>query len=221
MKRLSILAAALALATSADAAVISFSFSNPLTTTEINQSGNLGLFNSTLGTLTGASITVNGAAVFNFSGQNVAAQQQNANITSFTDLIFTTTLAPLQSFINDTLSLSHSSGIQNYAVGQTRVFGPFNESGSNTDNLAAILGSLQAAGGGTFGLGCQSLSGLTIAGGGGNINTTQATQAGCGAQISYTYNVTPLQTTVPEPGTLALVSLAMAGIGFGSRRRKG
>ena len=45
----------------ANAAVMSDSFSNVEQTTEINQTGALGLFDSTLGTLTGVSLILNGS----------------------------------------------------------------------------------------------------------------------------------------------------------------
>ena len=45
---------------SANAATVTYSFTNPLSTTEINQAMPLSLFDSNLGTLTGASLTVTG-----------------------------------------------------------------------------------------------------------------------------------------------------------------
>lgn len=56
MKKSIIALAALFAAAGAQANTISYNFSNPVSTTEITQTGTLGLFDSTLGTLTGASL---------------------------------------------------------------------------------------------------------------------------------------------------------------------
>lgn len=221
MKRILFALTALAAAAGAQATTVSFEYGLPVvtTTTEINQTGSLGLFDSTLGTLTGASIEVFGAAVFSFTGTNNASQAQNADITSSTNLSWTSSLAALNAFVADNVALSASSGALAYAVGQTRSFGPTSQSSSNSDDLSTILASLQTAGGGNFDLSCTSLSGLAVLGGGGNLATTQSTQAGCGARIVYTFRDAP-PGQVPEPGTLALVGLALAGVGVVARRRK-
>lgn len=217
MKRFSALIALTALTATANASTVTSSFTNPFATTEINQTGTLALFDSTLGTLLGAMITVTGNAVMNVSGTNNSDTAEFIELAPFTRLSWTTTLSPLSAFLLDKIKLEATSGELEYQVGETFSFGPLNATLSNTDNLASILASMQASGGGAFNVSCTSKSGISIFGGGGNVDTTQATTANCGASITYTYEAAP--TNVPEPGTMALVGLALAGAGVFSRRR--
>ena len=224
MKRLSLALAALLAVGAAHASPVTFSFGQPLVlaTTEINQSGMLGLFDTSLGTLTGASLTLFGGASFSFSGTNNAAQSQEAEIISRTRLNFNSSLASLQTLFTSTgpITLLESSGNLSYASGQTRSFGPALRNDSQVFNVLSIA-ALQAAGGGMFSLGCVSVSGLIVDGGGGNISTSQSTRAGCGASITYTFTATPPPPPgVPEPATLALVGLALAGASIATRRRR-
>lgn len=186
---------------------ISSQYGIPVATslTEINQTGALALFDSNLGTLTGATLIIYGAAEFNFTGSNNSVQTQKCNITSSTELTFNSTLTALDTLIqnqNPAIYLSASSGLVTYASNETKFFGPFSKDSDFSYDLSSILSSIKTPGGGNFNLTAQSLSGLNVFGGGGNVSTTQTTMAGAGAKIIYSY------TPVPEPSALFLSSIA-------------
>jgi hypothetical protein len=215
MKRKLLAAAFAALAASAaSAATITDSFSFPEETTEISKTGMLALFDSSLGVLNSVSLTLFGSATTDITLSNTAAQSQTARATGTVDLVFSTSLAglDLSSFL---VSLSMPTGIATIAPGTAATFPDLTASDSAVLSPAAALFS--TAGGGTFTITCDSLSGIGIVGGGGNIQSVQDTTAGCGATISYDY--TARTTQVPEPATLALLGLAAFGASRVSRRK--
>lgn len=210
-----------ALSVGAQAATVTSDFSNPLERTEIHQSGTLNLFNSALGTLTGATLTIRTDATFAFTGYNKSASTQNAIITANTSINWDSTLAGVDALVPkfDDFMLAHSTVLESYLAQETKAFGLFDESLTKSFDLSSMLGSLQSAGGGTFALGCDSLSGLVVRGGGANIDTTQDTFAGCGAEIVYQYDQTTTPEPVSEPISLALVGAGLAAMSV-LRRRK-
>lgn len=225
MKKLS-LAIALGLAAiGAQAATVtsSFGFPNPsLSNTEINVSGALDLFNTNTGTLTDVSLTINSAMAGTITlSLGASTGNQNVRGTSTSDLFFTSTLAPLNAALGAvTQNLTFTTGFINLAPGGSQTVQGLTDSESTTLNAAldAFIASFGKAGGGTFNLGCTSLSGFGITGGGGFAGGTETRQAGCGAQITYTFD--PVRPpVVPEPGSLALVGLALAVAGAAARRK--
>jgi hypothetical protein len=218
LKKFAFALSVLAITAGAQASQVSYNFVTPLETTEINQVGSLALFNSAQGTLTGASLTLYGGATFNFTGTNNTAQAQDAFLTSYSDMSYTSSLAPLDALITGhVVTVSANSGNQTYASGQMRVFDVASLISSQYFDLSGILTSLTAAGGGNFSLGCTSQSGLNNSNLG--VSSTRLTHADCGAEITYSFNG-PADASVPEPTSLALVGLALAGAGFVARRKK-
>ncbi len=220
MKKLLAVMALTVLASAAHAATISYQYGLPLaeTTTEINQTGLLSQFNPSMGLLTGASLEIFGSATTTITLTSNAANNQNARATSSVDLAWSSTLGGLDAILADDIALAFTTGAaQSYTPGQSRSFGPLTDSGTFSYDLAAILASL--TGTGTFDINCESLSGVNVVGGGGNIVSAQTTTAGCGARVTYTFDQATPPPAIPEPGTLALVGLALAGIGAARRRK--
>lgn len=225
MKKLSLAIALGLVALGAQAATVSFQFGSPIvqTPTEINQSGALGLFDTNLGTLTDVELKLNsemsGTITLTLNGQATGAA--NIKGTSTSDVAWNTTLAPLSAALGvNTHSLSFNTGFQLLNPGATFVSGLLSDNEQTTLNAAldGFIASFGQAGGGNFNLGCTSISSFAIAGGGGFSGGSETRFAGCGAMVTYTYTPkTP--PVVPEPGSLALVGLALAAAGFAARRK--
>lgn len=171
-----------------------------MTTTELNFTDDLLLFDSSLGTLTAATLTLYQAVETTVGTTNHSAQTQQFRVTGFSYLYWSSDNADIDALIKGPegvgTSFSVSTGpstLQVLGAGESAVVGPLFGNDERSIDLGDYLDDFQADGGGTFSLAASTLSGLMISGGGGNIDSSQSTYAGVHAMITYTY------TPVPEP----------------------
>lgn len=201
------------------------SFNNAEETTEINQSGTLNRFDSTSGTLTQVTLTLTNNSTTSLSLTNTAQTAVN-NVQGISNTNFfwdTTGLGTQLSGLNPVSPANQlDTGFNNYASGQTRDFGPSPAQVVTVITLTAGDAGFSdfnaPPGSATFDLLCSTVSGLTLVGGGGNIDSSQATTAGCAASLSYEFTPGGGQPA-PTPATLALMGLGLLGMSRFRRKR--
>lgn len=186
------------------------------------------LFDSNIGTLNGALITITAEARI-LPGSfltNTAATAQTFRVRQDVEFSLTDTSAPggALDMALQSLALIPSTGLvlfTNIPGGGTASFGPRTD--SETADLTAAVGllaPLEAPGGGTHVFEANTVTVTSFIGGGGNIAASFITHGYVQMDILYAY--TERDTDTPEPMSIALMGVGLAGLGAANvaRRRR-
>lgn len=217
MKKLTA-AIALALASvGSQAATVSYNTSFGLAKTNWVSVLSLPQFDPSIGILTGVMFDYSGMVTTTFKVESLDAAPANLTLNSSANLTFAGLFAD---------ALGAAGGL---AIGVSAFDGVIDFGGTSGASPAPVVG-LTAPGNkvvaGPFGAfeGVGNLPGLTVsatglsqATGAGNLISQIGTEAKVDVKVTYTYRNRPTQ--IPEPGSLALVGLALAAAGVAARRK--
>ena len=164
--------------------------------------------------LTSVQIGVTGTITGTITLTNNSSSSQIVNATTTSQ--FNVGALPGFTISNPIFTASYGTGNQILTPGQTATFAGMSGSGG------AILGPESSnlvfyTGAGTFNIPVNTLTGLTVLGGGGQIGSGQDTHARAAATVTYTYET----GEIPEPGTISLLGAGLCALGLAARRLRG
>lgn len=206
----------LGLALEAQAGSISYTNTIASATTDWSKPVSLHQFDSSLGTLDSIDITLNsGMSTTLYITNNAASASSGTAYTEFHLSLDTSSIGNYNLFgkspANPVLSYSSPGFDYNLASGQG-TSSPLQSGSGIVDSGLLTDPSLLSyfIGSGFVGLGASTLTQTLLANTGGGTLADQNTTAGLVSTITYNYTVAP----VPEPSTMGILGLGLAGLGM-------